>query len=267
MFLLGPSHTYYLAGPAVTRYTSYDTPFGALQVDAEVVAALRATGKTSDIKKSSDSAEHSLEMHLPYLYKRLQQTFASPAEYPTIVPVLIGDGKAAAEKDTARLLLPYLRDRANAFIVSSDFCHWGRGFSYMPYLATGDLDSITQVSMGGGGRRYADPPIHEGIRVLDEAAFAAIETGSHDAFVAYLRKTENTVCGRHPIGVVMAALEMLAEDNPGAAAAATTDAGEAGSDERQKGKGKFTFIQYQRSELVEMPGDTSVSYAAAYTIV
>jgi hypothetical protein len=31
------------------------------------------------------------------------------------------------------LLGPYLDDPSNLFVISSDFCHWGRRFSYTFY--------------------------------------------------------------------------------------------------------------------------------------
>lgn len=40
----------------------------------------------------------------------------------------------------------------------------------------------------------------------------AVETGLHDQFLEVLEDTGNTVCGRHPIGVVMAAVEVLKEE-------------------------------------------------------
>lgn len=40
----------------------------------------------------------------------------------------------------------------------------------------------------------------------------AVETGQHDSFLHVLEETGNTVCGRHPIGVVMAAVEALEKE-------------------------------------------------------
>jgi predicted class III extradiol MEMO1 family dioxygenase len=40
----------------------------------------------------------------------------------------------------------------------------------------------------------------------------AVETGEHDAFLGVLAETGNTVCGRHPIGVLMAAIEVLEKE-------------------------------------------------------
>ncbi|KAH9903803.1 UPF0103-domain-containing protein [Xylariomycetidae sp. FL2044] len=264
IFVLGPSHTYYLSGCALTKFAKYATPFGDLTVDEPTIQELRATGKFDDIPSSKDVAEHSLEMHLPYIYKRLTQTFPSssststPSEYPTIVPILIGDNSGAEEKAFGAVLAPYLRDPDNAFVISSDFCHWGSRFSYTAYAPGGDVSRLQSLGRRSATPAPADPPIHESIRQVDHLAMDAVAGGSHDAFVENLRQTKNTVCGRHPIGVTMAALEVLAQEGGGGAAAAAATAG---------GKYRFKFVQYQRSSLVEDVSDSSVSYASAYAIV
>ncbi|KAH8881651.1 UPF0103-domain-containing protein [Thozetella sp. PMI_491] len=252
VFVLGPSHTYYLSGSALTTFAKYDTPLGGLTVDTATIQELRQTKRFTDIPKSSDNREHSLEMHFPYLYKRVQQTFGDDtASYPTVVPILIGDNNGAEEKAFGEILAPYVKDPANAFIVSSDFCHWGARFRYQAYVrekkeeVDEDEDEFPDVQWDP----KVDPPIHEGIRLLDEMAMDAVQTGVHDTFVRVVNKTRNTVCGRHPIGVIMAALEAYR-------------AGGAGET-----KGRFRFVQYQRSNLVKRPRDESVSYASAYAVL
>ena len=37
---------------------------------------------------------------------------------------MVGATNAAKEKEYGRLLAPYLADKENLFIISSDFCHW-----------------------------------------------------------------------------------------------------------------------------------------------
>ncbi|PSR88802.1 MEMO1 family [Coniella lustricola] len=248
IFVLGPSHTYYLKGSALTTFTSYETPFGNLQVDVETVKALRDTGKFSDIPRNSDEDEHSLEMHLPYIWKRIEQTHGQASQaWPTIVPILVGDNKGPKEKEFGELLAPYLQDSENAFVVSSDFCHWGTRFSYTKYVPAADrLGELRSLS-----RRDTalETPIHEGIKVLDQLAMDAVASGHHDEFVSNLSQTNNTVCGRHPIGVIMAALEV-------AAGGTVTE-----------GNGKFAFLRYERSSLVESVADSSVSYASAYAVI
>lgn len=249
VFVLGPSHTYYLDGCAVTAFAKYATPFGDLVVDRETTQQLKQAGAMVDMPRRNDEKEHSLEMHLPYLYKCCQRTFDSPDRFPAIVPLLVGDNDLDEEKSIGRLLAPYLADAENAFIVSSDFCHWGSPYQYTAYSADRSLSAL--VNLDSHDDAPPGPPIHDAIRWLDEAAMDAVESGSHDAFVANIRKTRNTVCGRHPIGVAMAALELLAKE-----------AG--GSDEA---KYRFKIVQYSRSNLVKQPDDYSVSYVSAYAVL
>lgn len=234
-------------GCALTKFAKYETPFGDLTVDEHVIQELRDTGKFQDIPTRSDVAEHSLEMHLPYIYKRITQTFASEAEYPTVVPILIGDNIGAEEKEFGKVLAPYLQDPENAFVVSSDFCHWGSRFTYTAYAPEGKVEQLQSLTRKMP--KPTNPPIHESIKQLDHQAMDDVASGDHDRFVDNLRHTKNTVCGRHPIGVMMAALEELAKEHP------------------DEGKYRFKFVQYQRSSLVEDITDSSVSYASAYAIV
>lgn len=229
-------------------------------VDKATVESLRQTGRFSNMPPQRDVDEHSLEMHLPYLYQRLEQTFGNDSsKFPSIVPILVGDGSVEQEKSFGQLLAPHLKDPENVFIVSSDFCHWGPRFSYRPQYSDG---AVRNLDDRGPGRTIEvkaglldrlegpdGPPIHEVIRVLDKMAMDAIETGIHSDFYETVQETQNTICGRHPIGVVVAALEVLRKDEPN---------GE---------RGKFRFTQYQRSSLVQKTRDSSVSYASAYAIV
>ncbi|CAG1970160.1 unnamed protein product [Fusarium graminearum] len=247
VFVLGPSHTYYLEGCAATTFGKYATPFGDLTIDQELANKIRDDAELEDMPQRNEINEHSLEMHMPYLYLRCEQTFGSPDDFPTIVPMLIGSNTGAEEKMYGRVLVPYLKDPSNAFIISSDFCHWGDNFSYQVYSP--DNNPANLVNLRASDRAPTEPPIHETIRVIDEAAMEAVKSGSHDDFLATLKQTKNTVCGRHPIGVMMAALELL------------------GKEPERTGKGRFSVIKYDRSNLVEKPSDMSVSYVSAYAVL
>jgi AmmeMemoRadiSam system protein B len=264
VFVLGPSHTYYLRGCALTTFDKYATPFGDLVVDKATTSELRQTGRFSDMPPRKDVDEHSLEMHIPYLWKRLEQTFdGDSSKFPPIVPILVGDGSEDEERSFGNLLAPYLKDPETAWIVSSDFCHWGLRFSYRPEYHDGSIRDLDAPRARGSrpeflrvrpdwGQVAADPEspeIHEVIKVLDQMAMDAVQSGAHHEFYKVLADTNNTVCGRHPIGVVMAAMEALANGG------------------QEDGKCRFKFIQYQRSNLVKKPWDFSVSYASAYAVV
>ncbi|KAK1762079.1 UPF0103-domain-containing protein [Phialemonium atrogriseum] len=291
VFILGPSHHYGLPGCALTSFAEYKTPFGNLVVDEDIVGELWDTGMFSEIPTWADVAEHSLEMHLPYLYKRLEQTHGGDKDkWPTIVPILVGSTGMRAEKKFGNILLPYLKDPENAFIISSDFCHWGPNFEYYNYFSLtaaremekrekaeaeaeereraegpdktrcdkktkrvkrcgGELEPAL-VSYGVFPREKEDMEIHESIKMLDDQSIAAVETGIHENFLRNLKQTGNTVCGRHPIGVMMAAMEALNKENLGGPQA------------------KFKMVKYDRSdsELKEAT-KSSVSYVSFYSVV
>ncbi len=89
----------------------------------------------------------------------------------------------------------------------------------------------------------------------------AIESGSHEKFLKVLGETGNTVCGRHPIGVLMAGLEVVLREE-------MEKKKEGGLDEGQGGKkGRFRFVRYERSSEVRKVGESSVSYASAFAVL
>jgi AmmeMemoRadiSam system protein B len=227
---------------------------GDLVIDKETVKELQETGEFDTMSTDTDEAEHSMEMHLPYIYKMLSRYFSSTTEYPPLIPILVGNTSPSAEESYGRILASYLADPTSVFVISSDFCHWGLRFQYTYYLPASP--SITTVTRGGYSLKRRDenpinPPIHESIGHLDRLSMDAIETGKHENFLNNLKETSNTVCGRHPIGVIMAAIEVLEKENKVTG----------------EGKGKFKFVRYERSSEVEDISDSSVSYASAYAVL
>jgi hypothetical protein len=71
VFLLGPSHHYYLSGAATTSCSKYGTPLGDLTVDTALVQEIQQKWSLETMSRRVDEDEHSLEMHLPYIYKML----------------------------------------------------------------------------------------------------------------------------------------------------------------------------------------------------
>ena len=202
------------------------------------------------MNRSTDEDEHSLELHLPYIFKILSNQFGRPEDFPTLVPILVGNTSPESEKEFGAILAPYLQDPTTVFVISSDFAHWGLRFHYTYYL--NDLANES----AGTRLRSADripidkPKIYESIEKVDKVTMEYVESGSHENFLESLRETGNTVCGRHPIGVIMAAKELLAENS-------ILDNAEA----------KFDFIRYARSSDCVKVSDSSVSYASAFAVV
>lgn len=73
-----------------------------------------------------------------------------------------------------------------------------------------------------------------------------IETLNPEVFTDYLRKYQNTICGRHPISVFMQAIASLAKQNY---------------------QMNFKFLRYAQSNKVTSKTDSSVSYASGSLIL
>ncbi|XP_022951453.1 protein MEMO1-like [Cucurbita moschata] len=178
IFLLGPSHHYYTKKCALSTATIYQTPLGDLPIDVEVIEELKATGKFELMDMLVDEAEHSMEMHLPYLAKVFE------GHSVKVVPILVGAVSAQSEAMYGRLLAKYMDDPTNFFSVSSDFCHWGSRFSYMHY-----------------DKKHG--AIYKSIEALDHMGMDVIETGDPEAFRMYLQEYNNIICGRHSISIYL----------------------------------------------------------------
>lgn len=159
-----------------------------------------------------------------------------------LVPLMVGATSDSTERTLGSHLAPYLSDPTNIFVISSDFCHWGARFRYTYYLLrdgrTMNIHSTSDIKK--------DSPVHESIKAVDFQSMNAIESGSHQRFLDQVEATGNTVCGRHPIGVFMAAVERA---------------------RGLQGGGLFKFVRYERSSLVESLRDSSVSYCSAFAVL
>ncbi|TGZ74589.1 hypothetical protein CRM22_000854 [Opisthorchis felineus] len=221
-FILGPSHYLGMSGKcALSSVDVFETPLYALQVDKDVYQELGRSGEFLRLSVASDEEEHSVEMQLPYVAKVMERRRGAF----TIVPIVVGSLSSAREAVYGRILAPYLLNPENLFVISSDFCHWGRRFQYTHY----------DQQKGA---------IWQSIQALDEEGMHAIERLSPTDFTAYLDQYGNTICGRHPIGILLQMIESLRK---GSSPSIQFD---------------FKFIKYTQSEHCQSMNDSSVSYAA-----
>lgn len=186
VLLLGPSHKVATRAAHLSSAAAYATPLGDLVVDTDTIAALRATGEFDGMDASTDAAEHSLELHAPWL----AHVFAGRLSEVTLVPIMVGALDAAKEAAVASALAPLLADARTLAVVSTDFCHYGARFGYTP--------------------AFDAPTVAAGIEALDREGIALVEAGSAPAWRAYLARTGNTVCGRYPVSLLLATAAALA---------------------------------------------------------
>ena len=92
-------------------------------------------------------------------------------------------------------------------------------------------------------------PIHASISALDHEAMEILTmppstpSSAHHEFAEYLQRTRNTICGRHPIGVLLGALSSLQHQGYGPV---------------------LQWVRYEQSSQCYNINDSSVSYASAY---
>lgn len=218
IFILGPSHHVRLRGCALSTATKYKTPLYDLKIDTQINSQLEETEQFSWMDMKTDENEHSIEMHLPYIAKVMEDF----KDQFTIVPILVGSLSPNQEAVYGDILSQYFTDPQNLFVISSDFCHWGQRFRYTYY----DESCFA---------------IYQSIEKLDKMGMDIIETLNPSAFTEYLRQYNNTICGRHPIGVMLNAAKVL------------------------KSRGynlSFKFLKYAQSSQCTDHSDSSVSYAS-----
>ncbi|CAI2177094.1 2147_t:CDS:2 [Funneliformis geosporum] len=237
VFIFGPSHHFNLTKCALSQCTQYETPLGNLKLDTEIIEELKKTGEFISVSRDVEEEEHSIEMHLPYTYKILE----SKVDSIKIVPIMVGSLNSTKETFYGELFAPYLADPSNLFIISTDFCHWGPRFSYTYYSASpGNSTYLSRVS-----NKTLPIPIYKSIEKLDREGMDFIENIDHKGYISYLSKTKNTICGRHPVGILLSAIETLQKSY----------------DIEQP---RIKFIHYSQSNQVKHEGENSVSYASAY---
>ncbi|KAF0520890.1 UPF0103-domain-containing protein [Gigaspora margarita] len=252
VFILGPSHHVYLTKCAISKCTEYETPLGKLTLDIEVINELRKTGHFDEMSHNVDEEEHSIEMHLPYVYKILE----SKIDSIKIVPIMVGSLSESKEALYGKIFSSYLSDPSNLFVISSDFCHWGQRFCYTYYSDSPN----TSINLSRKSNTPLSIPIYKSIENLDREGMSIIESMNHKEFHSYLSKTKNTICGRYPIGVLLSTIDALQSSQESSAA----ESGERPKLTFDTTKPRIRFVHYSQSSQVTRGDDSSVSYASAY---
>lgn len=130
-------------------------------------------------------------------------------------------------------------------------------FYYPSPPASTEEDEVTGVRLTRSNAPKSispDFPIHASISALDREAMDILtlppSTGleAHKAFSSYLSRTKNTICGRHPIGVLLGALASLEQGTVGGT----------------KYQAQMRWVRYAQSSQCFGVNDSSVSYASAF---
>ena len=208
--IVGPSHHAAFDGFATPEVAAFRTPAGEVPVCTDVVERL-TDGRVVRHVPGAHDPEHSIEIELPFLQERLESF--------CLVPILAGRTDPAMQRDLAGRL-SRLTDGRTLFVFSSDFTHYGPRYGYTPF--------------GPSAR-----PARARIRELDDRAVGFLTAVDAAGFRGFLKETDDSICGREGIPVL---LEMLPRIAPGARA-----------------------VRLARYASIDIPGfedDNSVTYVA-----
>jgi len=123
--LLGPVHRVPVHGLALPETDSFSTPLGNVPLDKKAMEQIAQRPQVV-FSEVAHAMEHSLEVHLPFLQRVLDEF--------QLVPLAVGD---ASSEDVAGVLDALWGDDATLIIISSDLSH------YLPYRQAQQTDRNT----------------------------------------------------------------------------------------------------------------------------
>ena len=175
VIVIGLSHQTLLRGASVLHADAYDTPLGRIPVDIEARDALARCPVVKEWA-AAHRTEHSAENQLPFL-QHILGSFK-------LVEVLVGDMAADQRAMLADALRP-LVDDGTLVVVSSDFTHYGPNYGYVPF----------------------SDRVSENLQRLNDMALREIIEIDAPGWDAFLGQTQDTICGRAGIGLLLKVLE------------------------------------------------------------
>ena len=171
VIILAPSHRTFINGVALPEYNIYKTTLGEIKTDTQAINILKKSTLFTVMKDVHDK-EHAIEIQLPFL----QQVLTDFKIVPLIVGNLTEENLALTVQELQKII-----DDKTLIIVSSDFTHQGQAYDYKPFTR----DILAQI------------------RYLDSVATYLISTYSVPNFDKFSRDTGITICGLHPIRILM----------------------------------------------------------------
>ncbi|MHC4571029.1 MAG: AmmeMemoRadiSam system protein B [Planctomycetota bacterium] len=180
--IIGPSHRVPMEEIlSVPRVTHYETPLGQIPLDVEFIDKLLEYSVFQNVPHTH-KYEHSVQIEVPLLQYNMKDF--------KLVPIVAG--RCSFETiSKAGTILKSLVDNETLVIASSDFVHYGRNYSYIPFAEN----------------------IPEQIKELDMGAYEHIARLDSNGFLEYKQRTGATICGYVPVAILLSMLGKGTEAN------------------------------------------------------
>ncbi len=132
--VLGTGHYVPVRGAALLASDDYSTPLGKVPTDRTLAAELIKSNPLFKDDPAAHAKEHSIEVQLPFLQRRLRKPFK------LLAATLNTDDLATAEA-VGRALAAALKGRKALIVISSDFSH------YPPKAAAAESDGAMKLAI------------------------------------------------------------------------------------------------------------------------
>lgn len=138
--LLGPAHRHYFVGLAAPTTDFFETPLGRIPLDRETIRRIARLPQVSTLD-AAHAAEHSLEVHLPFLQTQLDRF--------ELVPLVVGE---AGHDEVAEVIEALWGGPETLVVISSDLSHFQRyGDAQRHDRATADrIEALHDEEIGPG---------------------------------------------------------------------------------------------------------------------
>jgi len=128
--LLGPAHRVFVQGVAASSAERFRTPLGDVEIDQACIRELVDRFSFVNIADDAHAEEHSLEVHLPFLQRTLDDFI--------LVPLAVGD---ASREEIDFVLESLWGGLETLIVISSDLSH------YHDYATAQRLDRATSSAI------------------------------------------------------------------------------------------------------------------------
>lgn len=161
--LIGPDHNGIGSEISILVDGLWKTPLGTVEINNAISEKIMKNSLNTSIDIKAHTYEHSLEVQIPFLQYRRQNTF-------NIVPILMKDQNIGTSIALGKSIFEAIKDTNSLIISTSDLTH------YEPYEIAYDKD----------------------LELIKKIEKLSIET-----FYDYIRDGNISLCGQGPIAVLM----------------------------------------------------------------
>lgn len=132
--ILGTAHTEAVKGAALLAADSYETPLGKVPTDKKLAAALLKASPLFEDRPSAHAREHSIEVQLPFLQRRLKKPFK-------LLAAVLNTSDLASLKKIGAALAAALKGKKALLVISTDLSH------YPPHLTAAASDGTMLLAV------------------------------------------------------------------------------------------------------------------------